>query len=168
MVGEDCWVFGVDGDEIYDPVGLATMRKDILDGKYSDVFDIKGSFLHCNHIDEETKTVSGWLDAKYGDKLYNFSHLQYWNMSIALHGARLHKNGDTHMDANGRIFLSEEKGGEYAWEDCPLRSVHTCFLRRSSADPEDMTSRQHPLAEPGYKENKYIGKKIIKKHAPFI
>ena len=26
LIGEDCWVFGVDGDEIYDPVGLSKMR----------------------------------------------------------------------------------------------------------------------------------------------
>ena len=168
LVGKDCWIFGVDGDEIYDPVGLSKMRKDILSGKYDDVFDIKCSFMHCNGIDEETKMVSGWLDARCGDKLYNMSHLQHWHMTERLHGVRLHKNGSDHTDPSGRIFLNEEDGGPYAWEDSPLRCVHTCFLRRSSNDPEDVSPRQHPLAEFNYKQKKYVGKNLIKKHAPFI
>ena len=168
LVGENCWVFGVDGDEIYDPIGLEEMRHQLLSGKYSDTFHIKGSFLHCNDIDENNKMVSGWLDARSACKLYNMNHLQQWYMTERLHGARLHKNGETHLNCTGNISLDIEKGGPYSWEDSPLRCVHTCFLRRSSNDPENVSPRKHPLGELNWKERKYVGKNLVKKYAPFI
>ena len=165
LVGEDCWVFGVDGDEIYDPVGLRILREDILSGKYDDVFHLRGHCLHCNDIDEE-KMCSGWLDARPMDKLYNFSIVEWWNQGERLHGLRGMKGG---VEEN-KVHLAKEQGGDYSWDDSPLRCVHACFLQRSSLQ-ENSEARPAPLIsghDPNWKNKKYVGKNLIKKHAPFI
>ena len=36
--GTDTWIFGVDGDEIYDKSGLSNIRKLILDGKFNNYY----------------------------------------------------------------------------------------------------------------------------------
>ena len=163
LIGEDCWVFGVDGDEIYDPVGLSKMSEDILAGIYSDTFHLCGSSLHCNKITNDTM-CRGWLDARPIGKLYNFSILDYWNQTERLHGQHGMKSGYE----DKKIQFAEEKGGEYSWEESPLRCVHTCFLRRSSNDPEEVAPRKHPLGEVQWKERKYFGKNLIKKQVNFI
>jgi len=162
LIGKKCWVFGVDGDEIYDPKGLHIIKQKILNEEYNEFWAIKGQFMHCNKI--ENKICSGWLDARLGDKLYNFSLLDYWNQSQRLHGKMKLRNN---MEAK-TFHLAIDQGGEYSWEDCPLRCIHVCFLRRSSKDPSNIGPRQHPLAKPNYKEIQYIGTNKVSKYVPFI
>src|SRR5438445_599769 len=35
-INSNTWIFGVDGDEVYDPAGLRLMREEITTGKYDD------------------------------------------------------------------------------------------------------------------------------------
>ena len=39
--GTDTWVFGVDGDELYDPAGLTAFRAQLLDGAHREWFSLK-------------------------------------------------------------------------------------------------------------------------------
>jgi hypothetical protein len=74
------WIFGVDGDEIYDPIGLKRLRKEILSGTYQEKWQIRGNFLHCIDIDLETKIAKGYLapPSREATKLYNFYILKSW------------------------------------------------------------------------------------------
>ena len=45
--GTDTWVFAVDGDELYDPVGLQKLRTKILAGDYDSQWMIFGNALNC-------------------------------------------------------------------------------------------------------------------------
>ena len=73
--GTDTWAFGVDGDELYDPEGLARFRRDLEDGAHADVFRIKAHVLNCDRLDEQAGTASGWLapPSRPVTKLFNFA-----------------------------------------------------------------------------------------------
>ncbi len=49
--GSDTWVFGIDGDELYDRAGLARFREDLLDGAHREHFSLKGNVLHVTELD---------------------------------------------------------------------------------------------------------------------
>jgi len=57
--GENVWVFGVDGDEIYDSLGLAHFREELLAGKYDKWWMIFGNVLHCTALNSERKIATG-------------------------------------------------------------------------------------------------------------
>ncbi len=59
--GSDTWVIGVDGDELYDPAGLARLRRNLLGGAHADVFRVKAHVLNCDEVDTSAGTASGWL-----------------------------------------------------------------------------------------------------------
>jgi len=66
------WVFGVDGDEIYDPAGLDRLRLEILLGKYQTKWQIMGNSLHCKEINLYTNkqndlVIKIHLDVNYRD-----------------------------------------------------------------------------------------------------
>ena len=44
--GKDTWIFGVDGDEIYDPNGLGDLRARIMDGMYQDLWRVRSHFYN--------------------------------------------------------------------------------------------------------------------------
>src|SRR5262245_31319385 len=48
----ETWVIGVDGDELYDPEGLARLRAQLFGGAHADVFRIKAHVLNCDELDE--------------------------------------------------------------------------------------------------------------------
>src|ERR687885_597836 len=50
--GQEVWVFGVDGDELYDPHGLALFREQLLAGEAADDWSIRANMLHCVPLDE--------------------------------------------------------------------------------------------------------------------
>src|SRR3970040_1874930 len=41
--GRASWVFGVDGDELYAPAGLARFRAELLGGAYRELFSLKSN-----------------------------------------------------------------------------------------------------------------------------
>jgi len=133
FVGTNAWIFGVDGDEIYDPALLEVFRPRFLDGEFSRVWRMKGNVLHCTAIDPEIRTATGYMapPSRSITKLYNFSAIEAWDGDTfeRLHGGKIRfKTG--FCDGDKRNF--QERLG---WNETPLRCLHVCFLRRSSSEP---------------------------------
>ena len=130
--GTDTWVFGVDGDEIYDPQRLRAVRERLLAGEFDAHWMILGNVLHCDRIDLEGAQASGYSTppSRSITKLYNFSAIDAWAGDTP---ERLH--GGSPEFRKG--FDGQEKRQlqmEAAWEEAPLRCLHACFVSRSSLD----------------------------------
>ena len=132
FVGEDAWVFGVDGDELYDPAGLETFKPRLVAGEFDDAFQIRGNVLHCTSFDRDAGRAEGYLapPSQSMTKLYNFRHLVSWD---GYHAERLH-------GSNGLVFEPPYEyrryplHEQYDWADSPFRCLHLCFVRRSSRE----------------------------------
>ena len=140
--GSHTWVFGVDGDEIYDPVGLLRFRKEVLSGKFDRWWVLFGNVLNCIAIDRTRKEAKGYLapPCRSMTKLYNFNAILRWDgpcLERMLGGTPVFKEG---YDASLRLNLHEQ----VPWEESPYRCLHVCFLRRSSRDRRD-GSRPNPV-----------------------
>jgi glycosyltransferase involved in cell wall biosynthesis len=130
-VGTPTWVIGVDGDELYDPDGLARLRRDLLDGAHADVFRLKAHVLNCDELDEAAGTASGWLapPSRPVTKLFNFEAVESWPESPdPLQAGDVDFRPGYHWES--RRDLAEGT----TWETDPLRCLHVCFLRRSSRE----------------------------------
>jgi len=144
--GTETWVFGVDGDELYDAARLAVFREELLAGGHSDVFKVASNVLNCVELDRARSMASGYLSppSRSITKLYNFAAIDSW----AGDGSeRLH--GGTIAFRNGYDERSVDNIGERVpWDESPLRCLHACFLRRSSRDPEPSgTPAGRPILE---------------------
>ena len=128
--GTDTWVFGVDGDEVFDPSGLGAIRKRLLDGEFDHVWNVRGNFLHCVSMNFDAMTADGYLapPAREGVKLYNFKMVKGW---------------DTHDVERllGHPIFSKPPdvpylylGNTSSWEEAELRCLHLCFMHRSSSE----------------------------------
>jgi len=129
--GSDTWVLGVDGDELYDPAGLARFRVDLLEGAHADVFRVKAHVLNCDELDVDRGRASGWLapPSRPVTKLFNFAALESWAESPdPLQAGNAVFRPGQHWES--RRDLAEST----TWETDPLRLVHACFLPRSSVD----------------------------------
>ncbi len=128
--GKKAWIFGVDGDEIYDPAGLAVFRKEILAGKYEQSWMIFGNVLNCMEVDRKKRAARGYLapPCRSMTKFYNFNAIDSWGTSS---GERLH-GGEVvfkdSFDESMRLALHEM----VPWEEAKFRCLHMCFLQRSS------------------------------------
>jgi Glycosyl transferase family 2 len=132
--GTDTWVFGVDGDELYDPERLRGFREELLGGAYSGVFKVASNVLNCVDLDVAAREASGYLSppSRSITKLYNFAAIDAWRGDGA---ERLH--GGTIAFRPGYDERSVDNIGErLSWDETPLRCLHACFLRRSTGDPE--------------------------------
>ena len=78
--GTDTWVFGVDGDELYDPAGLAAFREQLLDGAHREWFSLKSNVLNVAELDDGGRTASGYLSPPLRSitKLFNFAAIDSW------------------------------------------------------------------------------------------
>ena len=131
--GTETWVFGVDGDELYDPVRLARFRDELLRGAYAGSFKIASNVLNCVKLDRMRGTATGYLSppSRSITKLYNFAAIDEWKGDGA---ERLH--GGSIAFRNGYDERSVDNIGErLVWDETPLRCLHACFLQRSSAEP---------------------------------
>jgi hypothetical protein len=131
-VGTDTWVLSPDGDELFDPAGLARMRGELESGRYDDAFRIFPSMLHCVEVDEQAQTATGYLapPALSGPKLFNFAALVSWNR---VYRERLHEGEPVFRDGwswQSVARLDEDSG----WDESPFRVLHACFVPRSSKD----------------------------------
>ena len=136
--GTATWVLGVDGDELYDPTGLARLRADLLDGAHGDVFRLKSHVLNCDGLDEAAGTASGWLapPSRPVTKLFNFAAVEAWtNSPDPL------QSGDVVFKDGHHWESRRDLADETTWETDPLRCLHVCFLRRSSGDVAVTTRR---------------------------
>ncbi len=144
--GTPIWVLGVDGDELYDPEALMRLRAELEAGAHADVFRLKGHVLNCDELDEEQGLASGYLapPSRPVTKLFNMAAVETWTGCLE----RLHDGAPVFRVGFGwdsLRYLSEGSG----WDSDPLRMVHTCFLRRSSADVGEQPSIRLGLPETG-------------------
>ena len=130
--GTNTWIFAVDGDEIFDPIGLREMRGRLLSGGFSQHWNIFANTLNCIRLDMQAKKAWGYLapPSRAGARLFNFSIIEDWPGAI---GERLH--GEEIVFRNGfhaglRYYLHQE----LEWEHSYFRYVHASFLQRSSLD----------------------------------
>ena len=132
FVGSDTWIFGVDGDELYDPERLASFRKRILAGEFNQEWMILGNVLHVEELDEQASLATGYLGppSRSITKLYNFAAITAWRGKKLerLHGGRPQFRAGFH-EQKKRLLQHE-----YSWEQSPLRCLHLCFLQRSSVE----------------------------------
>ena len=131
-VGTNSWVFGVDGDEIYDPIGLSHFRNELKEGKYSETWMILGNVLHCKRLDANARQACGYLapPCRSMTKLYNFNAIDAWPGSS---GERLHGGTISFRKgfSNGKRL---ELCRRVTWEESLFRCLHMCFLQRSSLE----------------------------------
>jgi Glycosyl transferase family 2 len=143
-VGTDTWVLRIDGDELYDPDGLAEIRRDLDGGKHRHVFRLLGNVLHAVDLDGDAGAASGYLSppSRPISALYNLGALDSWtDCPERLHAGRA-------VFREGYEWTSVEPVYEqFDWAESPLRCLHACFLRRSSLDDEDVV--RHNLGELG-------------------
>ena len=143
------WIFAVDGDEIYDPAGLVTLRAEVLSGKYDAWWEVFGNVLNCTAVDAEAATASGYLapPCRSMTKLFNFNLIESWDGAVThvlANGTIKFKPG---YDASLRLDLHER----LSWEESHFRCLHTCFVPRSSLDGGAA------LARPNVSENRRGG-----------
>ncbi len=142
--GTSTWVFGVDGDELYDAARLEGFREDLLGGGYDGVFKVASNVLNCVELDPER--ARGYLSppSRSITKLYNFAAIDEWrgDGSERLHGGRiLFRDG---YDEGSVDNIGERIG----WDETPLRCLHACFLRRSSSErPRSGEPHARPILE---------------------
>jgi Glycosyl transferase family 2 len=143
--GTRTWVFGVDGDELYDFARLAPFRSELLAGAYDGAFKIASNVLNCVSLDREHRTAAGYLSppSRSITKLYNFAAIEAWQSDGAerLHGGRIAFRpgfGEGSVDNIGERLT---------WDETPLRCLHACFLRRSTSEPESEAGFARPILE---------------------
>jgi hypothetical protein len=158
--GTPTWVFGVDGDELYDPQRLAGFRDALLGGAYDHAFKVASNVLNCVAIDPGARTASGYLSppSRSITKLYNFGAIDAW-----------HSDGSERLHGGELVYRDGWEGGpvdnigeRIPWDETPLRCLHACFLRRSSLDP-DVTGAgpSEPLARPILEETLMQDRSVV-------
>jgi len=126
------WVFGVDGDEVYDPAGLRRFRAELLAGRYDASFKLLGNVLNVRRLDRAGQTARGFLcpPCRSMTKLYNFGAIQAWPPPCPerLHGGQIQFKSGYGMESCRLLH------NEWSWEETPFRCLHLCFTNRSSLD----------------------------------
>ncbi len=163
-MGTPTWAFKVDGDEFFDPAGLARLREDLDRGAYDDTFRLMGHVLNCDSLDLDARSASGWLSppSRPVTKLFNLAAVKSWkNAPEPVHSGEIVFREGFAWDT--RRWLADE----YSWETDPLRMVHGCFLRRSSTDTETAFGRLN-LDETRAYDRTLIGtaKRRLRRHRP--
>lgn len=138
FVGQDVWLFGVDGDEIYDPAGLARFRQRVLAGEFSAAREIRGHTVHARTIDLDGQSATGFVTpaAKAATKFYYAGAIESWHGNTQrLHGRPVYKDGWEPAD---RV----QSSAHGTWEQADLRMLHLCFFPRSTINA-DVAVRQN-------------------------
>lgn len=131
---KDTWIFGVDGDEIFDPEGLKRLRKDIDSGVYDGAYQVQGWYLHADVIQPGLVTGHMGPPCHTPTKLYNMGNVISWETD-GEHILFLSRPF-THRGAKVRACPDD------SWEVSPLRCVHTRFLKRSSKEDRETIGRR--------------------------
>ena len=141
LAGGNNWVFGVDGDEIYDPDGLRRLKAELIAGKHSDCFKFLGNVLNIHDFDTERHTARGYLapPCRSMTKLYNFAAITAWGppTSERLHGGRI-----AFKPGYGEQSI-RHLHQEVPWDESPFRCLHLCFSPRSSLDTPSKDGDPH-------------------------
>ena len=156
--GTSTWVFGIDGDELYDRARLDRFRQELLGGLYDGVFKIASNVLNCVELDRERRAASGYLSppSRSITKLYNFAAIEAWRGNGA---ERLH--GGTIVFRPGFDPTAVDNIGErLSWDETPLRCLHACFLRRSSTEVERDDGWARPILEETGMQDRSLGGRV--------
>ncbi len=139
FVGTPTWVFGVDGDEIYDPSGLKAFRQRLLSGEFDALWRMKGNVLHCLEWEAGRARGHAAPPSRSITKLYNFAAIASWDGDTVerLHGGTIRFQPGFH-DAMKRNLQDE-----LDWDASPLRCLHLCFLPRSSRESAASSVREN-------------------------
>ncbi len=137
FAGTPTWVFGVDGDEIYDPAGLALFRDRILSGEFRNLWRMKGHAFHCDELSEGKAWGFASPPCRSITKLYNFEAISSWDGDTF---ERLH-GGNIAFREGWQDSTKRNLQDELLWEECPLRCLHLCFLNRSSQGGDSLARR---------------------------
>lgn len=139
FAGEAAWIFGVDGDEIYDPAGLARLRSRLEAGEFDRWWVVFGNVLNVTALSEET--AAGYLapPCRSMTKLFNFAAIDVWDGPCMerLHGGTIRFRPGFH--AGLRCSLQDST----SWEEGDFRCLHLCFLSRSSLDAPGAAPRRN-------------------------
>lgn len=140
------WVFAVDGDEIYDPLGLVRFKEELITGTYDDWWILFGNVLNCVEIDKKHHLGTGYLapPCRSMTKLYNFFAITDW------------KDCSTERMLGGTILFKEQWNEtlrlniheEVSWEQALYRCLHVCFLPRSNEEKiraQGLVVRENPV-----------------------
>jgi len=131
-VNTPTWIFGVDGDEVYDPAGLARLREEVRAGRYHSYRQVYGHVLHCSGLDAARGRARGYLapPSRSMTKLYNFEALRAWP---GPHPERLHGGTPEYNPgyAEDSVLRMHET---IPWQTSNLRCLHMVFQPRSSLD----------------------------------
>lgn len=145
--GTDTWAFGIDGDEIYDPVGLKRLRSELLNGEFDQYWTIFGNVVNCVKLELKKGTATGYQTppCRSMTKLFNLSALESWSGTFErFHGGN--KRFRPGFGEDQRLLLYEKNAWELAW----FRCLHLCFVRRSTKEKDDVMSRLQPDESPGW------------------
>jgi len=131
--GQSCWLFGVDGDELYDPEGLRELRSKIVGNEYGNAYQIKGRYLHVTALSQCREQAVGHLSPPSHNptKLYNFRNLD-WPSD----GCHILFQARPRMETGELYSLAQ------GWDDTMLRCLHLRFLQRSSTEDAAMIGRR--------------------------
>jgi glycosyltransferase involved in cell wall biosynthesis len=142
LAGEAVWVFGVDGDEIYDPEGLARLRPRLLSGEYDSYWRLDGYMIHPMRVELDRDRATGYMTPHTppGNKLYNFGALRSW---VEPQRERLHGTNMKFREGYSRE-LRRELFRDAGWAECDLRALHLCFFPRSSGEEGSPARRANP------------------------
>ncbi len=136
------WVFGIDGDEIYDAGALARLRPRILAGEFDDYWRIFGHAVHTRELDLAAGKVSGYIQpaARSITKLYNFAGIKSWHQPNheRLHGKDMVFKTGYHWGHAYNFWHHE------SWETSDCRCLHMCFAPRSPLDA-GLLPRDNPV-----------------------
>ena len=141
FAGTRTWVFGVDGDEIYDPAGLEAFRPRLLSGEFDAWWRMKGNVIHCLELDQVANQARGHAcpPSRSITKLYNFAAIKSWEGDTIerLHGGLIsfRPGWDNAMKLNIQ--------DKTAWSASPLRCLHLCFLPRSASEAHRTPAREN-------------------------
>jgi len=130
-LGQDVWAFAVDGDEIYDPAGLARFRARIMSGEMNRYWRVEGHSVHATWLDLDAGRALGYVTpaAKPATKLYNLGAVASWHADTQrLHGSPALRPDWRGPEAQLNLALSE------SWDACDFRNLHMCFFPRSSVE----------------------------------
>ena len=132
--GENVWVAGFDGDQLFDPGGLASVRNRILDGELDGFWSVSGRGFNCVEVDAEAGAARGYHapPSRGTPKLLNFGAIDAWDGPTPerLHGGTIRFRPG--YDGSSR----NDDLQSLPWDETPLRWLHVCFVRRSSRRPE--------------------------------
>ena len=127
--GTNTWIFGVDGDEIYDPHGLCIMRERIMNGDFEGDWCIFGNVLNVVSISLERKTARGYLapPSRSMTKLYNFQMIEDWRDC-----PERFLGGEIKFKDGYHAGLRRQLHAEVSWEQSYFRCLHMAFMKRST------------------------------------